>query len=245
MKFVNTGRCCNELKRTDGGTLYIKKSAKYPIFTEYANGREKSIGRDKERVQILARRKYISLMIQNLEANYKMLRKFSMDLQAVNNKFDVGPMVNQFTELGFDMDKVFFSKTERQWLASNPKTNNFYEEHLEHITDSGIIMRSKSERNIGNRLELWRIPYIYEFPLRLRYKTYYPDFTIRKPNGNLIYWEHFGKMDEDSYFKRNTEKLREYRQQGLSEHTNLIITWENDLHDMELVDQIIRTRICS
>ena len=51
-------------------------------------------------------------------------------------------------------------------------------------------------------------------------------------------------MSDDDYFIKSNERHREYRANGLCDHTNLIITWEEDLLDMSVIDHIIRTRIC-
>ena len=74
-------------------------------------------------------------------------------------------------------------------------------------------MRSKSERRIGNELELHGIPYRYEPGIQFdvswmegvngaaqgKYKNYFPDFLILTATGEYIVWEHLGRADLAGY----------------------------------------------
>lgn len=56
---------------------------------------------------------------------------------------------------------------------------------------------------------------------------FYPDFTIRHPQtGKIIYWEHFGMMDNPSYCTKTFNKLNAYASQGIIPTINLITTYE-------------------
>lgn len=92
----------------------------------------------------------------------------------------------------------------------------------------GDIVRSKSEALIANALYERGIPYRYECGLDLGGYSIYPDFTVKKvSNGEIIIWEHFGKVDDPSYFKNNVIwKLEKYTENGYIPGKNLIITWE-------------------
>lgn len=118
-------------------------------------------------------------------------------------------------------------------------------------------MRSKSERDIGNRLELYGIPYRYEqaFTLDVLWmdneygealyspKTYYPDFTIMTIRGELIIWEHLGRVDLFRYRSHNMEKISAFRQGGVLDCRHMILTFENDLIKSEKLDEIIKHQI--
>lgn len=47
----------------------------------------------------------------------------------------------------------------------------------------------------------------------------------------------------DDYFMKNCRKIREYRQNGYNQNTNLIITWEDDISEQYMIDDIIERRI--
>lgn len=76
-------------------------------------------------------------------------------------------------------------------------------------------VRSKSEIWEVQGLSDQGVAFLYEFPLKLMDmhgvpRTVYPDFTIlNQKTHELIYWEHFGKMDDPEYlanvrFKQHT-----------------------------------------
>lgn len=233
-----------ELRDSKAGTLYIKQSKTSRIFTEYKNGKECGIGRNMKHVHKLARVKYIKLMIKNLEACYKEVRKLLIKLEEIESKFDPDPLLKTYSTSGLDLKEISYSPKQKKWMKQSFRKNEAFPDSLEHISNGGIVTRSKSEKLIANRLEEWNITFIYERPLMLDGKTYYPDFTILKDNGEIIYWEHFGMMSDEDYFIRNCKRHRNYRAHGLCDHTNLIITWEEDLFDMSVIDHIIKTRIC-
>ena len=56
----------------------------------------------------------------------------------------------------------------------------------------------------------------------------HPDFTVKKVgSGEIIIWEHFGKVDDPEYFQKNVVwKLKKYIENGYIPGKNLIITWE-------------------
>ena len=52
-----------------------------------------------------------------------------------------------------------------------------------------------------------------------------------------------GLMDKNDYFLKNCRKIRDYYRNGYSTHTNLIITWEDDIKTPDMIDHIITSRI--
>lgn len=110
--------------------------------------------------------------------------------------------------------------------------NNFYREELIHKTSFGMLFRSKSEALIAELLYKAGIPFYYEARLVLydewgEKHFYYPDFTIELPDGRIIYWEHFGRMDSSDYRDKNYQKLSVYHYNNIFPPNNLIITMES------------------
>ena len=144
-----------------------------------------------------------------------------------------------------------------QWMHSFYPSNEMNPEELIYETYSGIKVRSKSERDIGNKLELYGIPYRYEQAMTLDTlwmddehgqalyspKTYYPDFLIMTLSGQLIIWEHLGRVDLFSYRAHNMEKICAYRGRGEFDSRHLILTFESDLQNLDAVDEIIKRQI--
>lgn len=236
-----------ELANSKGGNLYIKRYKNYNIFTEYAKGVERSIGRDMRKVHKLARRKYISLLVKYFDYGYKQLKKSSINIAADNIMQDISLLINQYESLGLDMNRILLSPEQQEWLNQPYERNPAYPEELKFKTTNNNLMRTKSELIIANRLEHYGIPYLPEKPLWFDYDMYpkYPDFTILKANGDTVIWEHMGLMDREDYFIKNSRKIIEYRQNGYSQNTNLIITFEEDIIEPGLIDHIIESRILS
>jgi exodeoxyribonuclease V alpha subunit len=76
---------------------------------------------------------------------------------------------------------------------------DWYEEGKIYTTLAEYMVRSKSEIIIANMLFERKIPFRYEVPLYAPDGTFYlPDFTIRW-QGEDWYWEHLGRLDDESY----------------------------------------------
>ena len=94
-------------------------------------------------------------------------------------------------------------------------------------------VRSKSEGLIAVTLELEGLEAQYEREILLEGKVFRPDFTIRHPKTNeLIYFEHFGIMDDPGYYRNVVEKLMIYWRAGIRLGENLIVTFETRDHPL-------------
>lgn len=86
----------------------------------------------------------------------------------------------------------------------------WYEAGKIHEALTGDMVRSKSEVIIANLLHQHKVPFTYEEPCSAPDGTFYlPDFTIRT-RGKTIYWEHWGRMDNDSYKAHRDKKVQWY-----------------------------------
>ncbi|MBE5877250.1 MAG: ATPase [Lachnospiraceae bacterium] len=134
------------------------------------------------------------------------------------------------------------SQALEEWMQAEYQTNPEFPEHLIHNTVAGHKVRSKSETMIVMYLYNNQIPYRYEGALTLDGTTIYPDFTIRHPKtGQIYYWEHFGKMDDEVYIRKTQRKFQTYTSNGIIPTIQLITTYEtkdNPL-DMKTIEEII------
>lgn len=110
--------------------------------------------------------------------------------------------------------------------------NHYRREDLIHKTSFDMYFRSKSEAMIAELLHEAGIPFFYESRLVLYDEMgekhyYYPDFTIVLPDGRVIYWEHWGRMDSSEYREKNYKKLTVYHCNNIYPPTNLIVTMES------------------
>lgn len=134
----------------------------------------------------------------------------------------------------FLQDKSYFellnkntSNAEVAWENLEYKTNPYYPEQCNVPCPSGHSVRSKSEAFIDLALSNRGIIFRYECELVLEKQTYYPDFTLINPNTKeLVYWEHFGMMDDAGYAKTAFNKMKAYYEHGLVPGKNAIFTFE-------------------
>ena len=100
---------------------------------------------------------------------------------------------------------------------------------LRYTTAHGETVRSKSEVIIANLLYEKGIYYSYEKALFLDNMPVHPDFTIIHPyTGRLWIWEHLGMMSDNKYKEAWKHKKERYRKAGITENTNLILTYEEE-----------------
>jgi len=90
------------------------------------------------------------------------------------------------------------------------------------------FVRSKSEVIIANLLNSKKVPYHYEYPVKLlNGAVIHPDFfCLNKGTRQEFYWEHCGKMDDLDYSERFTQRISDYYKIGIIPGKNLILTFE-------------------
>lgn len=127
------------------------------------------------------------------------------------------------------------SKELEEWSKSEFKQSTNYPENKIHLAPSGNMVRSKSEMLIDMLLYTNNIPFRYECELELNGIIIYPDFTIRNPRtGKLLYWEHFGKMDDSEYAHKTARKLNTYISNNIVPNIDLITTYETKNHPLTI-----------
>lgn len=130
----------------------------------------------------------------------------------------------------------------RNWEAVVYPPGYFAEGDAEHYTAKNERVRSKTEVNIANMLNLYGIPYRYEFPLVMDGIEFRPDFLCLNTRTRKEYiWEHFGMMDSEDYARKNVDKIARYVQNGYIPGDNFIQTFETI--KKPLSSEIIRAMI--
>ena len=190
----------------------------------------------------LAKKKYLSLVLEDLTHEQRAL-----DFYLSHHSKNTGKSKTLLTEIqGYQELLAPYFQTQDQkicsWLNAAYEKNPKYPEQLIHKTASGNFVRSKSEAMIDLYLHTKNIPFRYECSLSLGDTIVYPDFTIMHPKtGEIIYWEHFGMMDEAFYYQKVFPKLQQYTAYGIVPSINLITTYEtkNCPLSSEMIEKII------
>jgi len=201
---------------------------------------QKGITRDPWMVKQLARKAYLLRRLKHLEWNNSVANKQAM---------------RYLTEEPIEIIQClpsFYQTLQIDWFFKSPENRAFgttrhgdsgpgHTEELIYITNSGLHVRSKSERTIADALDSYKIHYRYETRHVLGSHEVYPDFTIYRPaDSKLIIWEHFGLMDRNDYKQKTTNKIITYAKHGFFPFDNLICTYENDLRNTSQIHDLIR-----
>ncbi len=129
------------------------------------------------------------------------------------------------------------------WRKEKYEPLHFLDGAQEFYSDNGIRVRSKSELLIANALERTKIPYRYEFPVKLKDGRWVrPDFLcLNVRTRKEFIWEHFGMMDNIAYANENVDKIVAYEQSGFFAGKNMIMTFETSQHAINT--KIIKCKI--
>lgn len=249
---------CKELAQMPDGSLIIKPSTDRYYFDRYVCGKHEPITHDLDLVYKLARKRYLRYKVKEHELAYR--RKKDGTIVILNPS----PMAQKLRELllkyknaNLDITRITMTPEQYHWVHSDYDRDEIQEGERYYETYSGVRMRSKSERDIGNELELEGIPYRYAQRIMVDVswiegvtgnvfdgnKYYYPDFMIKTMTGQVIVWEHLGRLDLLRYRNRNMEKFAALRQGKYCPEEFLILTVESDLEDGNFIRNLIARRI--
>lgn len=183
----------------------------------------------------MAHKKFLSLQLQHLiqeqTAIGYYLRHHDQNSIQTEQSFLMSPKYQELLAPTF----VPLSQELQEWANAPYERNTLYPENLVHQTCSGIYVRSKSEMLIDMVLFQKKIPFRYECLLELDDGYCFPDFTILHPRTKeIIYWEHFGMMDNEAYRKHASIKLQRYISNGIIPTIHLITTYETKEHPLDL-----------
>lgn len=131
----------------------------------------------------------------------------------------------------------------KKWKSIPYTTLGFKDSDKKFKTKNGLTVRSKTERTLTDLFDSYGLTYKYEYPIYINGRTRYVDFAFLDPNSDqIIYWEHFGMMNNPQYSVAAYKKLIEYDKNGIRQGHNLIVTYEdsdNDL-DYDYVNMLIK-----
>ena len=243
----------NQLSASPLGTLKvhkIKNNRYYSILCPDSLS-EKSIERylkinELEKYAGLALKRYYKKIIPVLKQRIAILKKFESEYK---NYLDeaLNALPSGIADLCSPLC-VLPNGRVCLWDNYRPQSNPHHPEKCIYEAKSGDMVRSKSELMIANLLYDAGILFRYEAALTINGRTIYPDFTILSPlDGTLIFWDHFGMMDDPEYCNSFINRKRIYNAAGFLEGFSLIFTFESALEPLTPKDvklQIDRLLCC-
>ncbi len=210
----------------DGNLYFVHDKQRIKWF--YYDGQEHYIPKkDRTFAEQLALKKFLSHQLQNYlhekSAIEFYLRHHDFHAEDSLQNLITTPEMQELLSISYKP----LSQELVQWQNVPYHKNPNHPEQLIHQTLSGNLVRSKSEVLIDTHLFLNKIPFHYEETLVLGDITLYPDFKTRHPiTGNVIFWEHFGLMDNPTYSKNAFHKLQIYISHKIIPGVQLITTYE-------------------
>lgn len=186
---------------------------------------------DSERIRMLAQQQYAKKMRGLMVKRLKQIRHFLDEWQhdEVQKIFEHTPTTRQCLIRPYTL-------TLEQWMELPYSGLPFQHDDVFIQTQTGVRVRSKSEKILGDLFTDLGLRYKYECPLTLSDgHIYYPDFTFFNPNSQTeIYWEHLGMMDDSGYCQRALSKIRNYEKQGIWRGHQLILTFETSMQPLDV-----------
>lgn len=197
---------------------------------------------EREYASKLAYKQFLKIKLQQIKMELRKMKALSNASSLINSK-----MTNLLSNPGFQellLPYHIYKESDIDWMNASYPQNDYHLEGLIHETVQGIKVRSKSESMIAMVLCQNSIPFRYECKLVLNENEFtYPDFTLKRPgDGELVYWEHLGMIDQIDYYEKNQQKIKKYIDCGILPGRNLILTYETSTSPLtyELIERTVQ-----
>ena len=219
-----------DIKKMPPGVLSCARNGtRYKWFL--CQGRQRKYLPKSERsfAQRLAYKRYLSLRLRRLQNEEKAIKsylKIHNQLKGLNDQD-----LLEHPEFQKLLERYVVNSDEQlcNWMNASVRHNTSHPEHLIHETAAGNVVRSKSESMIETALLKHKIPFRYEELMQFGDEVKAPDFVTINPNtGEVILWEHAGKLDDPGYIENFLSKLRTYLSNKYIPYVNLILTCETE-----------------
>lgn len=225
------------------GRIKIKKCKSGVYYYLSIKGKKDRLLNENETdlIRDLIQKSYLKQMRVSLRSELKALSRMQKIYPSViaEDLFDqLSEERKAFAKPAMVGDEDFACK----WMQIPYKRKPFKKDAPYYLTIKGERVRSKSEVIIANRLYFKGIPYKYECPLKVGNKIIHPDFTIlRLSDCSVVYYEHCGKMDDETYMDDLVERVNDYSEAGILQGDRLFFSFETSKKPLDLrtVDKLI------
>ncbi len=235
-----------ELKDLPEGSLYAyKKEGKFyycqrlPVVGKRKKEKRIGISKNNDMVLALVRKKYVEAATQNIRKDLTEIERAIGNYCPISEADVMRSFCKKYPELS---EGIYFGDWSPEEWKAGYKQPEFYVESFKSVSAQGENMRSGGEMYISSRLDHFGIPYRYEDDTGIPDLRYAPDFKILRPRDRkIIYWEHFGKVNDYQYVRENLDKVGDYIDYGIKPWDNFIMTFNNEKggYDGKLIDAMI------
>lgn len=227
-----------------------KQGAKYHfVKKQYINKerKRKNLSPEDPEVAGLIKRYLYSLQIKTLKNNLGLINSIKGKIKEFDFNYECYELIKKTPLITMDyISKCLSSNETSDWEKEPYEQLSYQNESTKwQISSFGMRFRSKSELLIAEALHRYNIAFHYEEILHFRDSMYAPDFTIKCPNGKIVYWEHEGLTNSTEYLNRQIKKSQVYASNGIVPWDNLIITYDNTegVIDLRIVESEIKNKL--
>lgn len=242
------------LEEMPPGRLSTKKNKSniYYYYTDEATGKQIYIPyRNKQLICDLKQKRLLQEAIKILENNLKYQKKLLRHYRDYDTNHIQKALPQVYSDATLSAYESRYSFLDKKTWTQDPyRKNPYHRENLIHKTSFGLMVRSKSEVLIAELLHAAGIPFRYDCELNIRgrdgrFHHYYPDFTILTPQGDTIYWEHLGRLDDTDYAWSTFNKILDFYDNHIVAPDNLILTMDGPTGtiDAAAIDRIIKGQL--
>ncbi|MBR5230118.1 MAG: hypothetical protein IKW01_04595 [Firmicutes bacterium] len=228
-----------------GYLLKTKRDNRYEyihMYYEKGQRKRKRIKLDSMTMKGLLEKRILEFEISILERNYRIVCEAAEKFTAFSAGQDYGEVMGILSEEYYE---IVFSNAKEVNNGAGPNQSGFRPEGKTHITSRGLAVRSKSELLIAEKLYEHGIMFWYEEVMELGKFSVAPDFTVKRKDGELVYWEHCGLTGDTKYMAHHRWKMTLYEGVGIVPWKNLIVTYDDEKGriNMAVVESEIRNKI--
>ena len=185
---------------------------------------------DRDLVFDLKYRRMLEEAVKTIENNLKAQEKIMKNYQPYDPKALLSRLGKVYQDMPEDLLHPEFQHLDEEEMQNYQL--DYHQEDVIQKSTFGMKFRSKSEAIIGELLHVAKIPFYYEAKLVIKneygeVRRYYPDFTFFPPGRGRIYWDHLGRMDLESYRKKNFKKIEDYHYNDIISPDNMILTMDS------------------
>lgn len=227
-----------ELKTCPDGRLgYEVRNGKGHLLQEsYVNKRRyrHKLAKDSELAAALLKKEMLKQEKCSLEKDILRLQALEEALDPFDMNIALSRILKANPCIGSNLIKLALAGGGKYGWTAEFEQSSYRAEERKHLTTSGVMVRSKSEAIIAEKLTEHELPFRYEQVLHLGQTVLVPDFTIMRADGKLFYWEHEGLTSVRSYLDRQLQKSQIYAAAGIVPWDNFIVTYDDPSGSIDL-----------
>lgn len=213
-----------------GLNIYFRDGKENYFISNTVDGKRirKIINKNPKLIQQLAMKKFLEAKLPILKKNLAATKIFAEQIEDDSTDYVLGKLPKWMQALVFKEFEAEVDKEKLSWEKQPYNMSDYMPERKTHTTSRGLKVRSKSEVLICEAFYRNNIAFRYEQILEINGISFIPDFTIRRDDGKMVFWEHAGRTDNKDYINKHFRKMLTYIENGLTPWNNLIVTYDDE-----------------